>query len=206
MDYELCSPDANCPTCDSERERRAARDAERALSGAEAVASASSPVLRDDGTLPVPAVIDASALLTALDGDGRVTLTRSDARRVVSTLVAQRSPDDASTIDRLRTRLDEARDAHRRDIATIGAALMEQAEERDWCGIYDEVVQEINANLSVELPLRARDVTIYLSDEEGTNHYYVSVSISGEEDEADAARQVLDALRGQGVVNDWGYA
>jgi hypothetical protein len=205
-DYELCSPDAHCPACDSERERRAARDAERALSGAEAVASASSPVLRDDGTLPVPNVIEASALLTALDGDGRVTLTRSDARRVVATLATQRAPGDEATITNLRERLDQARDAHRRDIETIGDALIEQAEDRGWCEIFDSVVEELNGNLSIPLRVRARDVTIYLSDEEGTNHFYVTVSISGEEDEGDAARQVLDALRGQGVVNDWGYA
>lgn len=194
-DMDICS-DEDCSVC---APRRAARDARRASPPAPVAPSL-------DGVLMVPNVIDAGDILTAMSGDGTVTLTRSDARRVVTTLAAQRPPDDAATISNLRERLDASRDAHRRDIETIGDALIEQAEDRGWCEIFDEVVQELNGNLSIPLRVRARDVTIYLSDDEGTNHYYLTVSISGEESEADAARSILDAIRGSAVVNDWGYA
>lgn len=200
-DLDICS-DEDCSVCAPRRaardERRAARDAAR---------YDAPPAPSGDGVLFVPDAVDADALLTALDGDGRVTLTRADARRVVETLRDVRSPGDATTIERLRTRVTEAQEAHRRDIATIGAALMSEAEDRDWCEIYDSVVDSLNSELSVELPTRAREVTIYLADDDGTSHFYVTVKISGGEDEGDAARQVLDAVRAYGgVVKDWGYA
>jgi hypothetical protein len=60
------------------------------------------------------------------------------------------------TVADLRARLADAEQAHHGDIAAVGARLLEEAEARDWCGEYDEVVDSLNAVLRVPLPLRVR--------------------------------------------------
>ncbi len=75
------------------------------------------------------------------------------------------------TVADLRTELDAARRAHHDDIATIGSALLREAEDRDWCQDYDQVIDELNQRLTVPLPERERAwdvsfdvrVTVHLS-------------------------------------------
>lgn len=50
----------------------------------------------------------------------------------------------------------QATDAHSRDIATIGRALLEEAEDRDWCDEFDTAVAALNEHLTIELPERTR--------------------------------------------------
>jgi hypothetical protein len=75
------------------------------------------------------------------------------------------------TVTDLRTELDAARRAHHDDIAAIGRALLREAEDRDWCQDYDQVIDELNQQLTVPLPERERAwdvsfdvrVTVHLS-------------------------------------------
>lgn len=57
-------------------------------------------------------------------------------------------------------RLEEARELHRGDIETIGERLISEANDRSWCGQYDEIVDELNRDLSVELPTREKEYTV----------------------------------------------
>lgn len=56
--------------------------------------------------------------------------------------------------------LDEARRAHRADIETIGDKLIEEADDRGWCSVFDNVVGELNASLNVPLSTRERDYLV----------------------------------------------
>ena len=49
---------------------------------------------------------------------------------------------------------------HREDINTIGAALIEQADRREWCGEFDDLVEETNRRLHIDLPTRSRSYRI----------------------------------------------
>ncbi|GIM98047.1 hypothetical protein [Paractinoplanes toevensis] len=53
-----------------------------------------------------------------------------------------------------------AEQRHRDDITLIGEKLIAEADDRDWCEVYDEFVDYLNINLHVELPLRERDFTV----------------------------------------------
>ena len=59
------------------------------------------------------------------------------------------------------TRLQRARDEHAADITLIGETLMEEAERRQWCSEYDQVVEQLNRRLNIELERRitSYDVT-----------------------------------------------
>lgn len=70
----------------------------------------------------------------------------------------------------LRQELDATERRHKKDIATIGQALLSEAEERDWCSEYDDVVRSLNDELCVELPVRSMDATL---------DFLVTVSIDG---------------------------
>ncbi len=61
-----------------------------------------------------------------------------------------------------RERLERVREAHRADVLAIGERLLEEAESHGWCSEFDRVVRELNAELTVELPVREReyDVTV----------------------------------------------
>jgi hypothetical protein len=94
----------------------------------------------------------------------------------------------------LRTRLDVSRRQHREDIATIGERLLSEAEDRDWCGEYDSIVEELNAALTVELPVRKRDYTVRVSVQVD-----ISVTAADEDEARDLAQQI--ARRAESAVD-----
>jgi hypothetical protein len=104
----------------------------------------------------------------------------------------------------LRTRLDVSRRQHREDIATIGDRLLSEAEDRDWCSEYDSMVEELNAALTVELPVRKRDYTVRV-----TAYVDITVTAADEDDARDQAegiaRRAESAVDGtRGVTNsEW---
>lgn len=51
-------------------------------------------------------------------------------------------------------------EAHRGDIALIGATLLEEADEREWCDEYDRVINGMNEGLNIKLPIRLRQFTV----------------------------------------------
>lgn len=90
--------------------------------------------------------------------------------------------------DHLRFTLDQRVQRHEADIQTIGNRLMREAEHRGWCSDYDDVVESLNQNLNVELPVRAKDYDV-------TETYTVTIrrTVSAR-DEDDAAEQVQNDI------------
>ncbi|MEU7906401.1 hypothetical protein [Actinoplanes sp. NPDC049118] len=66
-----------------------------------------------------------------------------------------------AAVEQQRQRADAAEQRHRDDIARIGERLIQEADDRGWCRVYDRVIDELNEDLTIELPLRERvfDVT-----------------------------------------------
>lgn len=82
-----------------------------------------------------------SPLAGLIDADNRIRKLRSMYRDATT---------DAAT----------ARKRHRDDIELIGERLMHEANERDWCSIYDDVIEDLNQKLYIELPVRLRTYTV----------------------------------------------
>lgn len=49
---------------------------------------------------------------------------------------------------------------HRKDIETIGDALIAEADNRGWCEAYDEFVKGVNRNLTVDLKERIKEYDV----------------------------------------------
>lgn len=94
-----------------------------------------------------------------------------------------------SKIDDLETRLRQAHANHELDIERIGERLMEEAENREWCSVYDEVINDLNRRLNVELPTREREFTVEV-DVSGTVR--VTVTTSTENDAIELAREMIN--------------
>lgn len=94
--------------------------------------------------------------------------------------------------------LDQARLNHRRDIELIGETLLEQAERRDWCGEYDQVVDGLNRRLNIDLPTRDRDYDVRVV-------VTITVNASSEDRASDQVDSEIRRLRDRGEVNisDW---
>ena len=113
--------------------------------------------------------------------------------------ITSRSEEDTQTIAELRTRIaglretnatlmrrvEEARDLHRSDIATIGETLMDEADKREWCDEYDSIVQGLNRHLHVELPLRKREYTVTVNVQ-----VVITVEATDEDDARSEARDI----------------
>jgi hypothetical protein len=63
-------------------------------------------------------------------------------------------------LDTARASLDAEKDRHQADITRIGERLIEEANDRGWCRDYDSIVDDLNRNLHVELPVRMSDYDI----------------------------------------------
>lgn len=87
--------------------------------------------------------------------------------------------------------------ALRIDIATINSVLLEEANDRDWCDEYDEVIGKINDRLgAAELSTRSRDytVSITLSADVSVGAEVVVKATDEAEAEAMVARMSLDVI------------
>jgi hypothetical protein len=75
---------------------------------------------------------------------------------------------------------------HRADIAAIGECLLEEAQNRRWCGEYDTVIDKLNSRLAVELPVRE-----LVHEVEADIRVTVRVAARGESDAEDRARDII---------------
>ena len=91
-------------------------------------------------------------------------------------------------IELLEERLATAHRNHEADIKCIGDRLMAEAEEREWCNVYDEVISELNRRLHVELPVREREYTVEV---EVTGTLRVLVVATSESDAQDIAESKI---------------
>lgn len=131
------------------------------------------------------------------------TTETRDAATLARELTAMTEARDAAmrNADSLRQSLSARISAHEADIALIGSALLEEAEERQWCEVFDGVVDTLNARLNVELPTRGpTQVTLYINDEDGTPLYSVVVESS---DAYDAAGDLVRYASRNGLISDY---
>ena len=66
------------------------------------------------------------------------------------------------TIARLQREISEAKQTHEKDIATIGEVLRAEAERRSWCSEYDEIVDDLNPQITVKIEERTREMEAYV--------------------------------------------
>lgn len=136
--------------------------------------------------------------LDALDTERRMVEDLRDERNELALQLAnaqaerdlwkQTSANDGPRIEglvgelgRAKRELEDARCQHQEDVDLIGNALLAEAEERDWCSLFDEFVGSLNRNLHIPLPERAK---LY----EATITYTVNIKIPFEAPDAAAAR------------------
>jgi hypothetical protein len=101
--------------------------------------------------------------------DAHVTVTRLEAE-----LAAAKAEGEALQVQlnaqidayrRMTEERDQAVTLHRADIETISAALLEEAENRQWCDSYDEFVEDVNRSLNVALEVREVEWEVVLKVE-----------------------------------------
>lgn len=68
----------------------------------------------------------------------------------------------ATTVDRnyWQTNCTNSRANHIKDIKMIGDALIKEADERDWCDIYDKFISNLNSKLCIDLESREREYVV----------------------------------------------
>ena len=71
-------------------------------------------------------------------------------------LQTQLTGSDSQVIS-LRDQLATAHRNHEEDMQRVGSRLIQEANDRDWCEVYDGIVDEINRYLHVPLETRTRD-------------------------------------------------
>lgn len=73
-------------------------------------------------------------------------------------------------------------DSHESDIALISDALIKESDDRDWCNMYDEFIEELNKSLNVELKVREKEYEVDIEVTE-TRTQVVTVSIKARSEE-----------------------
>ena len=79
--------------------------------------------------------------------------------------------------------------AHARDIQLIGEALIEEANNRQWCSEYDEFVSRLNGRLTHDLPVREFEKEVFLTY---TVKLSFNVSATNDDDAADKAQELAE--------------
>jgi len=92
---------------------------------------------------------------------------------------------------------------HHADIDRIGSRLLNEARQRDWCGEYDAIIEDLNVDLHVPLPRREFTYECRVAI-----HSYVTVTVRAhdEEDVVEVAaamigpRDVVASIRSRGYT------
>lgn len=90
---------------------------------------------------------------------------------------------------------------HLADIKAISDRLQSEAEEREWCEDYNEVIEDLNQSLTVKLELLEQDYTVKISGEDtgyyGSDTEQVEVRATSEEEAVAKVAEIVDKyLRG----------
>lgn len=93
------------------------------------------------------------------------------------------------TIDMLTTQLRDAQRNHRHDITLISERLLQEAESRDWCHVYDEVIADLNSNLTYQLETREREFDLRV---QVSGVLRIMVRATSEDDAEERARDMID--------------
>jgi hypothetical protein len=83
----------------------------------------------------------------------------------------------------------EGRTKHERDIELIGNALLQEAEDRDWCSAYDDFIEVLNRSLTVELKSREHEYEVEI---EVTRKQVQRVTVTVTARDEDHARELIE--------------
>jgi hypothetical protein len=87
-------------------------------------------------------------------GSGGLTVRQA----ILSIVSANRDVERTQTSLRETQRLhDLSMNKHVADIERIGQRLIEESNDRGWCNEFDEIIEEMNVDLNVPLPVREKD-------------------------------------------------
>ena len=89
----------------------------------------------------------------------------------------------------LQAQFNVVRNNYSSDIEKIGERLISEAEDRGWCGVYDEVIEDLNSHLYMELPSRERTFTYKAKY---TVYVEVEVESTNENDAEEQARDLIE--------------
>ena len=100
---------------------------------------------------------------------------------------------EARTADAWMKRYDNVHAQANAAIEAIGQRLIEEAEKRNWCSEFDEIIADVNASLPgpFQLPVRERDYTVTWSETYTiTVHRSATVTARDEENACDLASEM----------------
>lgn len=120
-----------------------------------------------------------------------VLAEREDALQVGELAVYYAS--EARIADAWMKRYDNIHSQANAAIAAIGERLMQEAESRNWCSEYDEIIADVNSALPgmFQLPVRERDYTVSWSETYTiTVHRSATVTARDEENACDLASEM----------------
>jgi hypothetical protein len=124
---------------------------------------------------------------------GPMTEAEADEIRSRMTGLAARAADLDDKVRNLRDAVDREHREHIADVHHIAARLDQEAEDRDWCGEFDQIKAEVNGGLYVTMPARSRTYTVTI-----TCTYEIEATNS-----AEAAEAATDEARSQDSIIDW---
>jgi hypothetical protein len=84
----------------------------------------------------------------------------------------------------------QSRANHEKDVELIGQALIEEADERGWCSIYDAWIKKLNDKLYLELPNREKEYVVTHTFEVVVK---VNVTASNEDDAKETAEYMYSS-------------
>lgn len=89
-------------------------------------------------------------------------------------------------LDTANERLEQTQSRHHADITGIGERLIEEAQDRGWCSDYYTIVDQLNKQLTVELPVRELDHEV-----EADIRVTIRIKARGENDAEDRAGEII---------------
>lgn len=114
-----------------------------------------------------------------------------DINHVKSIVASLKSALTVMTVDRdnNKSMRIEGRTKHERDIELIGNALLQEAEDRDWCSAYDDFIEVLNRSLTVELKSREHEYEVEI---EVTRKQVQRVTVTVTARDEDHARELIN--------------
>lgn len=99
--------------------------------------------------------------------------------------------------------LRDAKARHRLDVDTISDALIEEAEGRDWCSMYDDFVNRVNESLEHKLQTREHDFEVTIEVTAKLTRVITATSSSQAIEDAEELLGYVDGydIRGFDVVD-----
>lgn len=95
---------------------------------------------------------------------------------------------------------------HKQDINRIGQELIEEADDREWCDIYDQFVDELNRYLHLKLPVRAKEHRLTIEYRLVLTHDFTATPGENANDMAENLKTYLGSISNHiNIPDDWDW-